>query len=106
MNSSDNKLETYVGKVKFRNPVILASGTAGFGYDISDVIDLWQIGGVATKTITLSPRQGNLPPRICETPAGMLNSIGLANPGLEYFCLLYTSPSPRDLSTSRMPSSA
>ena len=64
---------------------MLASGTAGFGYDIADVLDISQLGGIVTKTITLEPRDGNPPPRIWETPSGMLNSIGLANPGLEVF---------------------
>ena len=67
------------------NPVMVASGTFGYAEEFKDFMDLKKLGAIVTKTITLKPRQGNLPPRTCETPAGMLNSIGLENPGLETF---------------------
>lgn len=74
------------GYLKLKNPVIAASGTFGYGKELKGIIDIDQLGGMITKTITLKPRQGNPPPRICETPSGMLNAIGLENPGLDYFC--------------------
>ncbi|MCK9604695.1 MAG: dihydroorotate dehydrogenase [Candidatus Omnitrophica bacterium] len=79
------KLSLNIGKLKLKNPVMVASGTFGYAEEFSDFIDLKKLGALVTKTITLKPRQGNLPPRTCETPAGMLNSIGLENPGLEIF---------------------
>jgi len=78
-------LNTYIGKLKLKNPVLVASGTFGYAQEFSDFIDLRELGAIVTKTITLNPRQGNPAPRTCETPAGMLNSIGLENPGLEVF---------------------
>lgn len=78
-------LNTYIGKLKLKNPVLVASGTFGYAEEFSDFIDLRELGAIVTKTITLNPRQGNPAPRTCETPAGMLNSIGLENPGLEVF---------------------
>ncbi len=67
----------------FRSPVLLAAGTCGFGEEVEGVIDLSRIGGFVTKSITAEPRSGNAAPRVTEFPAGMLNSIGLANPGVE-----------------------
>jgi dihydroorotate dehydrogenase (NAD+) catalytic subunit len=78
-------LSINIGKLKLKNPVMAASGTFGYAEEFSDFIDLKKLGAIVTKTITLNPRQGNPPPRTCETPAGMLNSIGLENPGLEVF---------------------
>ena len=78
-------LNVNIGKLKLQNPVIVASGTFGYAEEFKDFIELRQLGAIVTKTITLKPRQGNPPPRTCETPAGMLNSIGLENPGLEVF---------------------
>jgi dihydroorotate dehydrogenase (NAD+) catalytic subunit len=78
-------LSINIGKLKLKNPVMVASGTFGYAEEFSDFLDLKKLGAIVTKTITLRPRQGNLPPRTCETPAGMLNSIGLENPGLEIF---------------------
>ena len=71
--------------VEYRNPLLLASGTCGYGQELAELVDLSQVGGLVSKTITPEPRAGNKPPRIVETPAGMLNSIGLQNPGLEGF---------------------
>ncbi len=78
-------LETKIGKLLLRNPVMVASGTFGYAEEFRDLMDLSQLGAIVTKTVTLKPRAGNPAPRTCETPAGMLNSIGLANPGLEVF---------------------
>ncbi|MBN1754573.1 dihydroorotate dehydrogenase [bacterium] len=78
-------LETKLGPVIFRNPILLASGIVGFGEEYRELIDLERVGGIVTKSISLLPRPGNKPPRIVETPCGMLNSIGLENPGLERF---------------------
>lgn len=71
--------------IKFDNPVIAASGTFGFGREFGKYTTLDMIGGVSVKGLTLEPRQGNKPPRIAETPAGILNSVGLQNPGVEAF---------------------
>ncbi len=74
-----------VGGLKLKNPILLASGTVGYGKEIAEFINLKEIGGIVTKSISLKPRAGNLPPRVVETSAGMLNAIGLANVGLEVF---------------------
>ena len=71
--------------VSLRNPVLLASGTCNYGQELLPLTDFAQLGGLVTKTITPRPRGGNAPQRIIETAAGMLNSIGLQNPGLEDF---------------------
>ena len=65
----------------FRNPVLLAAGTCGFGRELAEVARLDRLGGLVTKSVTLEPRQGNPAPRVGEFPAGMINSVGLANPG-------------------------
>lgn len=67
---------------EFQNPVLLAAGTAGFGREVAGVIDLEQLGGIVCKAVSLQPRAGNRAPRVAEFPFGMLNSVGLANPGL------------------------
>jgi len=79
------KLSVNIGKIKLQNPVMVASGTFGYAEEFCDFMDLKKLGAIVTKTITLKPRSGNIPARTCETPAGMLNSIGLENPGLEVF---------------------
>jgi dihydroorotate dehydrogenase (NAD+) catalytic subunit len=68
---------------RFQNPVLLAAGTCGFGMEIDDVVDLESLGGFVTKSVTVEPRAGNAAPRVAEFGAGMVNSVGLANPGLE-----------------------
>ena len=73
------------GKLKLKNPVMVATGTFGYAEEFKDFIDLKKLGAVVSKTITFKPRKGNPPPRTCETPSGMLNSIGLENPGFEGF---------------------
>ncbi len=78
-------LSVKIGKVKFENPVLVASGTFGYGEEYAQLIDLNKLGGIITKSITLNPREGNPPPRTCETPSGMLNAIGLANVGVDSF---------------------
>jgi dihydroorotate dehydrogenase (NAD+) catalytic subunit len=67
----------------FQNPIILAAGTAGFGRELDGVMDLDRLGGLVTKAVSLAPRPGNPAPRVAEFRGGMLNSVGLANPGLE-----------------------
>jgi len=66
----------------FQNPVLLAAGTAGFGREVAGVIDLERLGGIITKAVSREPRAGNRAPRVAEYSFGMLNSVGLANPGL------------------------
>ncbi len=89
MNEINRKFEmkmlkpTLIGRHKFRNPVITASGTYGMGFLFEGLLDESRIGGITLKTITHRPRKGNQPPRILETPCGLLNSIGLENAGYE-----------------------
>ena len=71
--------------IEMKNPVTVASGTFGYGREYSDFFDLSLLGAVITKGTSLKPKSGNKPPRVCETASGMLNSIGLQNPGVEYF---------------------
>ncbi|MEW6172969.1 MAG: dihydroorotate dehydrogenase [Bacillota bacterium] len=75
-------LEVEIAGLKLKNPIVTASGTFGFGLEYEPFVNLAALGGVVLKSVTLNPRQGNPPPRITETPAGMLNSIGLQNPGV------------------------
>ncbi|MCH7573707.1 MAG: dihydroorotate dehydrogenase [Candidatus Marinimicrobia bacterium] len=72
--------------VTLSNPVMAASGTFGYGDEVPDLVDVNQLGGLVTKSLTLRPNEGHAPPRIVETPAGLLNAIGLANIGVEAFC--------------------
>lgn len=83
MNGIDLSVE--IAGLKFKNPILLASGTVGYGYEISQFLDLNKIGGIVTKSISLKPRKGNPPQRIVETASGMLNAIGLANVGVDEF---------------------
>jgi dihydroorotate dehydrogenase (NAD+) catalytic subunit len=69
--------------LRFQNPLLLASGTAGFGRELAGVMDLDRLGGLVTKAVSREPREGNRPPRVAEFRGGMLNSVGLANPGLD-----------------------
>ena len=68
--------------LRFQNPVLLAAGTAGFGRELDGVMDLERLGGLVTKAVSVTPREGNPAPRVAEFRGGMLNSVGLANPGL------------------------
>ncbi|HOX21084.1 MAG TPA: dihydroorotate dehydrogenase [Gemmatimonadales bacterium] len=70
--------------VRFQNPIVLASGTAGYGRELDGVMELDRLGGLVTKAVSLQPRVGNAPPRVAEFRGGMLNSVGLANPGLAH----------------------
>ncbi|MCF7802924.1 MAG: dihydroorotate dehydrogenase [Candidatus Marinimicrobia bacterium] len=78
-------LTTYLDQLTLKNPVMTASGTFGYGDELPDYVDLGAFGGIVTKSLTGQPREGNAPPRIVETSSGMLNSIGLANIGVEAF---------------------
>jgi dihydroorotate dehydrogenase (NAD+) catalytic subunit len=78
-------LKVSVGPLKLKNPVLTASGTFGYGREFSSLMDLNRLGGMVVKGVSLAPREGNPPPRIVETPCGMLNAIGLANVGLDDF---------------------
>jgi dihydroorotate dehydrogenase (NAD+) catalytic subunit len=75
--------------LRLANPVGLASGTAGFGFELAELIDIDRIGALYTKGTTRLPRAGNAPPRVAETAGGMLNSIGLQNPGIEHVATEY-----------------
>ncbi len=79
------KTEVIVGKLRLKNPVLVASGTFGYGDELIGTIDINKLGGIVTKSLTLKPKVGNPPPRVAETPCGMLNSIGLANIGVDKF---------------------
>jgi dihydroorotate dehydrogenase (NAD+) catalytic subunit len=78
-------LSVNIAGIKFRNPVIAASGTFGYGSEYADIIDCASLGGICTKGLTFNPRKGNAGMRLWETPSGLLNSIGLENPGVEKF---------------------
>ncbi len=78
-------LSVKIGKTIFKNPVWVASGTFGYGREFEDFMDLNEVGAIITKTVTLDAREGNPPPRLVETPSGLLNSIGLENKGVGHF---------------------
>ncbi len=78
-------LSTKIGNLELSNPVLLASGTCGYGAELADLLDLNAVGGIVVKGISLEPRTGNPPPRVIETPCGLLNAIGLENVGVEAF---------------------
>ena len=78
-------LSVNIAGIDFKNPVIPASGTIGFGREYNELFPLSKLGGIALKGTTLEARTGNESPRIAETPGGMLNSVGLQNPGIDYF---------------------
>ncbi|MDP3723837.1 MAG: dihydroorotate dehydrogenase [Candidatus Omnitrophota bacterium] len=78
-------LRVTLGPLTLRNPVLVAAGTAGYGLEFARALRLERLGALVTKTLTLQPRSGNPPPRLVETPAGMLNAVGLQNVGLETF---------------------
>ena len=82
---SDERLQTNLLGIAMQTPVLTASGTFGFGEEFADFVDLSRLGGVMAKGTTLLPRRGNDGVRITETPKGMLNCIGLENPGVEHF---------------------
>jgi len=77
-------LETEIAGIRMKSPVMNAAGTFGYGQEMSDKFyNLSELGGIVTKSTSLQPKVGNPPPRIMETPAGLINFIGLENPGLE-----------------------
>lgn len=78
-------LSVEIAGIKLKNPVLTASGTFGYGEEFADFVDLNKLGGVIVKGVSLKPIKGNPPPRIWETPSGMLNAIGLENPGVDVF---------------------
>ena len=82
-------LAVEIAGIKLKNPVMVASGTFGYAREYEGLLDFDKLGAIITKTITLKPKEGNPPPRICETASGMLNAIGLQNNGVEYFVKEY-----------------
>jgi dihydroorotate dehydrogenase (NAD+) catalytic subunit len=78
-------LSTDLAGIELKNPILLASGTCGYGTELMPFFDLREIGGFVAKSLTLEPRSGNMPPRVTETPAGMLNAISLENVGVDAF---------------------
>jgi dihydroorotate dehydrogenase (NAD+) catalytic subunit len=79
------KLGFSIGDLQFKNPVITASGTFGYGSEFDDFLDVSRLGGIVVKGTTLEPREGNPYPRMAETASGMLNAVGLQNKGIDYF---------------------
>ena len=78
-------LSSKIKNYEFKNPILVASGTYGYGDEVKDIVNVDSLGGIVTKSVTLLPREGNPPPRIAETASGMLNSIGLANLGVDKY---------------------
>lgn len=78
-------LSVQIGGVRFKNPIFVAAGTFGYGTELKDELPIYRLGAIVTKSLTLEPLKGNPPPRIWETPCGLLNSIGLENIGVERF---------------------
>lgn len=92
-------MQTKIGSLELKNPVLTASGTFGYGLEFADFVDLNALGGFIVKGTTLDPRQGNPYPRMAETAQGMLNCVGLQNKGVDYFCKeIY--PKLKDLDTN------
>lgn len=85
MIMSKKNLRVNIGGIELKNPVMTASGTFGYGQEFDELIDLGRLGGIVVKGLSLLPAPGNPPPRIIETPCGMLNAIGLENIGIEAF---------------------
>lgn len=79
-------LNVKINNIDFKNPILTASGTFGYGLEYADLVPLDQLGGIIVKGTTLHHREGNLYPRMAETPFGMLNCVGLQNKGVDYFC--------------------
>lgn len=98
MNTLDTRV--HIGRgLYIKNPVMTASGTYGYGLEYEDFVELQCLGGIMVKGTTLHPRQGNPYPRMAETPAGMLNAVGLQNKGVDYFCE-HIYPSIKDYDTA------
>jgi dihydroorotate dehydrogenase (NAD+) catalytic subunit len=79
---TDGRLAVTVASLQFRNPIVLAAGTAGYGRELANVVDLDSLGGIVTKAVSAEPRHGAPEPRVAEFEKGMINAVGLANPGL------------------------
>ena len=79
------ELSVNIGNLQMKNPVMTESGTFGYGIEYADFLDISRIGGIIVKGTTIQPREGNLYPRMAETPSGMLNAVGLQNKGAQYF---------------------
>ena len=94
-----SNLAVNIGTLQFKNPVLTASGTFGYGLEFADFIDLNHLGGFIVKGTTLLPREGNNYPRMAETPAGMLNAVGLQNKGVDYF-IEHIYPQIKDFQTN------
>lgn len=86
MTTTTGPLGVSVGSLSFRNPIILPSGTAGYGHELEGVVDLDRIGGFVTKAVSIEPRPGAAAPRVAEFTGGMINAVGLANPGVAAVC--------------------
>lgn len=80
-----SSIDVTIGGIRHKNPVFIASGICGYGEEYSPLVDIGALGGIVTKTITMRPREGNVPPRVHELPHGLLNSIGLENVGLDRY---------------------
>ncbi|MDU1854571.1 MAG: dihydroorotate dehydrogenase, partial [Clostridium baratii] len=78
-------LKVNIGGVEFKNPVIAASGTFGFGEEYNNFYDVGILGGISSKGLTINKKEGNNGIRVYETPSGMMNSVGLQNPGIDGF---------------------
>ena len=81
--SAPNTLSVHAAGIHFQNPILLAAGTAGYGREVAGVINLDRLGGLVTKAVSVEPRDGAPPPRVAEFDGGMINAVGLANPGLD-----------------------
>lgn len=92
-------LEVKIGGLTLKNPVTTASGTFGYGTEYTDFMDIERLGAIFVKGTTVEPREGNLYPRMAETPAGMLNAVGLQNKGVDYF-VRHIYPAIRDYGTN------
>ena len=92
-------LSVKIGNLELKNPVMTASGTFCYGLEFADFIDLSRLGGIIVKGTTLNHREGNLYPRMAETPSGMLNAVGLQNKGVEYFAN-HIYPQIKDIDTN------
>jgi dihydroorotate dehydrogenase (NAD+) catalytic subunit len=92
-------LSVVIGRLRLRNPVLVASGTFGYAREMEGIVDFARLGGIIPKTVTRQPRAGNPPPRTVETPSGMLNAIGLDNDGIDHF-ISHHLPYLRGLPTS------
>ena len=84
-NFNDQRLAVRIGDIFLKNPVIMCSGTFASGIEYNEIYETQILGAVTTKSFSLKPMEGNRPPRLCETPSGLLNSIGLQNEGIDYF---------------------